>query len=209
MYIIREYRQSDLDGCTVCLYEGFFSCQLDNKIFEFLHDYAQVLIEKCHFTFVAEYNDIIVGFICGFYQKNFNKKLSKGIHHKKNYNIWLKMFFKYYLKLYSMSNVFRREFDLFFKKLRERPRKGLGKYFDCELVALTSRKDYRKGLGTALVNKMMEICKSNKVKNVRLFTNTAASYKFYDKYGFKKIYKKEYEFDKVKGESIIYEFYIN
>ena len=108
-----------------------------------------------------------------------------------------------------MSNMFGQEFNLFFKKLQERPKNGLGKNFDCELAALTSRKDYRKGVGTVLVNKMIEICKSNKVKNIRLFTNTAASYRFYDKYGFKKIYEKEYEFEKTNGKSLMYEFYIN
>jgi ribosomal protein S18 acetylase RimI-like enzyme len=206
MYTIREYTQKDLNDCAVCLYEGFFNCPVDAKDLEFLHDYAQVLIEKCHFTFVAEYDGIVVGFISGFYQKRFNKKLSKQIHHKKNYNIWIKMVFKYYMKLYHMSNVFKHEYNLFFKKLQERPNKGLGKNFDCELVVLTSRKNYRKGLGTALINEMMKICKEDNVKNVRLFTNTAASYKFYEKYGFKKIYEKEYEFDETKGKSLIYEY---
>jgi hypothetical protein len=104
-----------------------------------------VLIEKCHFTLVAECDGLVAGFICGLYQKKLANKLSKQTRHKKNYNIWLKMFFKYYLKLYAMSGPFRREFDVFFKKLQERPQKGLGENFGCELVALTSRKEYRKG----------------------------------------------------------------
>jgi hypothetical protein len=31
MYTIREYRQKDLYNYTMCLYEGFFNCQIDNN----------------------------------------------------------------------------------------------------------------------------------------------------------------------------------
>jgi GNAT superfamily N-acetyltransferase len=206
MYAIREFRQTDVDACAVCLYEGFFSCAIDDKDFEFLCDYAQVLIEKCHFTLVAECDGMVVGFLCGLYQKGFNAAVVKQASCRPHYHVWVKMFLKYYLKLYALSSAFKNEFGLFFKKAQERPRKGLGGDLSCELVALTSRRDYRKGVGAALVNTMAEVCKSNKAQAIRVFTNTAASYTFYDKYGFKKIYEKDYEFGALKGKSFIYEF---
>lgn len=42
-----------------------------------LRDYAQILIEKCNFTYVAETEDHqVVGFICGKYDKRFSKALA-------------------------------------------------------------------------------------------------------------------------------------
>jgi GNAT superfamily N-acetyltransferase len=149
---------------------------------------------------------MVVGFLCGLYQKEFNAAVVKQASSKPHYRVWVKMFLKYYLKLYALSSVFKHEFSLFFKKTQERPRKGLGGGLSCELVALTSRKDYRKGVGAALVNTMAEVCKSNKAQTIRVFTNTAATYTFYDKYGFKKIYEKDYKFEALTGKSFMYEF---
>ena len=53
---------------------------------------------------------------------------------------------KFYLKLYHLSPAFQKQFDAFYKQLRERDAKTFGAC-DLELVALTSRVDYRQGLG--------------------------------------------------------------
>ena len=66
MFTIRPYRAEDAAACGNCLYEGFFSCPIDDHDRAMLVDYAQVLIEKCNFTYVAETEDHeVVGFICG------------------------------------------------------------------------------------------------------------------------------------------------
>ena len=71
MFTIRPYRAEDAAACGNCLYEGFFSCPIDDHDRAMLLDYAQVLIEKCNFTYVAETEDHeVVGFICGKYDKN-------------------------------------------------------------------------------------------------------------------------------------------
>ena len=73
MFIIRPYREGDASACADCFYEGFFSCPVDQYDRILLHDYAQVLIEKCNFTYVAETdNHQVVGFICGKYDKRFS-----------------------------------------------------------------------------------------------------------------------------------------
>ena len=43
---------------------------------------------------------------------------------------------------------------------------------DCELMALCSRRDFRKGLGTALWEAFKERCIQSGVKTVRVFTDT-------------------------------------
>ena len=46
---------------------------------------------------------------------------------------------------------------------------------------LHSRKDYRKGLGTALVSRFMDRAVADGARNVRLLTNTLASWEFMKK----------------------------
>ena len=44
MFTIRPYRAEDAAACGNCLYEGFFSCPIDDHDRAMLLDYAQVLI---------------------------------------------------------------------------------------------------------------------------------------------------------------------
>ncbi|MCP1101640.1 N-acetylglutamate synthase-like GNAT family acetyltransferase [Aequitasia blattaphilus] len=204
MYRIRSYKEKDLKDCTKCFYEGFFESKAEERDWLLLKDYTQVMLEKSNFNLVAEKDGMVVGFVSGIYNKSFNKKLAKTYEQKQHYGAFIKLSLKFYLKRYNTSPDFKKEFELFFQKMMEREPSTFG-YCDCELAALSSRKDYRKGLGTALVNGMVEKCTHEKVKNIRLFTNTDASYKFYDKYGLTKIYEKPYSFDERQGKSMIYE----
>ena len=53
-FSLRPYTESDAAPCGECLYEGFFTGPIDENDRRFLREYAQVLIEKCNFTYVAE-----------------------------------------------------------------------------------------------------------------------------------------------------------
>ena len=72
-------------------------------------------------------------------------------------------------------------------------------------MALYSRKDFRKGLGTALWNAFKERCAKSNVKTVRVFTDTDATYTFYEKRGFTFVWGKPYSFGG-KGKSLVYEY---
>lgn len=110
----------------------------------------------------------------------------------------------FYLKRYKMSETFQKQFDAFFRQLRERDKKTFGRC-DLELVALSFKRDYRKGLGTALVTQFLSRAKADGAGNVRLFTNTLASWKFYEKRGF--IKTAEIPFQDGPGDhSLIYEY---
>lgn len=92
-------------------------------------------------------------------------------------------------------------------QLRERDEK----FFtgcDLELVALSSRKAYRKGLGTALMAKFMDRAKADGADTVKLMTNTLASWEFYEKRGFTKAAEKLFP-DGSGHKTIIYEYHVN
>lgn len=205
MFTIRPYREGDAEGCGQCFYEGFFTCPINENDRIFLRDYAQVLIEKCSFAYVAEASDHqIVGFISGNYGKRFRSMKTDPDQCKKHYVAWCRMFLKFYLKGYRLSEAFQKQLDGFILQARERE----GKFFDgcdLELVALTSRRDYRKGLGTALVSRFMDRAVADGVRNVRLLTNTLASWEFYEKRGFTKILEKPFP-DGSEEKTIIYEY---
>lgn len=205
MFTVRPYKEEDAAACGDCFYEGFFSCSVDQNDKILLRDYAQILIEKCNFTYVAETEDHqVVGFICGKYDKSFSKALAAQYETKKHYGRWCKMFLKFYLKRYKMSAPFQKQFDAFFRQLQERDKETVGKC-DLELVALSSRRNYRKGLGTALVTQFLNRAKADGADRVRLFTNTLASWEFYEKRGFKKVAEKPFQ-DGSGNQSLVYEY---
>lgn len=205
MFTIRPYREGDAEGCGQCFYEGFFTCPINENDRILLRDYAQVLIEKCSFAYVAETPDCqIVGFISGNYGKRFCPMKRDSDRYKRHYVVWCRMFLKFYLKGYCLSETFQKQLDGFILQAREREEK----FFDgcdLELVALTSRKDYRKGLGTALVSRFMDRAVADGARNVRLLTNTLASWEFYEKKGFTKILEKPFS-DGSGRKTIIYEY---
>ena len=76
-FSLRPYTESDAAPCGECLYEGFFTGPIDENDRRFLREYAQVLIEKCNFTYVAETEaGQVVGFVCGKYSKPFSPALA-------------------------------------------------------------------------------------------------------------------------------------
>ena len=76
-FSLRPYMESDAAPCGECLYEGFFTGPIDENDRRFLREYAQVLIEKCNFTYVAETEaGQVVGFVCGKYSKPFSPALA-------------------------------------------------------------------------------------------------------------------------------------
>ncbi len=114
------------------------------------------------------------------------------------------MFVKFYLKRYKMSSAFKKEFNSFLQQLQNRNAETFEKC-DLELVALTSKRDYRKELGTALVTQFLLRAKYDRANCIRLFTNTLASWEFYEKRGFKKVVEFLFQ-DGSKNKSLVYEY---
>lgn len=204
MFSVRKFEDRDIPDCAMCFYDSFFDCPLTDNDRQFLRDYVQVLAEKCSFTYVAESEGHVVGFIIGQYKKSFDRALARHHDVKPHYGVWLKCFLKFAAGGYKMSASFREQFDNFFKQTKENG-KDTPLSCECELVALCSRKDFRRGLGTALWHAFQQRCAEDGAKTVRVFTNTNATYTFYEKRGFKLVWKKPYSFGGT-GKSLVYEY---
>ena len=91
-----------------------------------------------------------------------------------------------------------------FQQARERDNRDF-QSCDLELVALSSKRDFRKGLGTALVARFMERARADGADSVRLMTNTLASWEFYEKRGFAKVSERPFA-DGSGQKTIVYEY---
>lgn len=122
MFLVRKFEERDVSDCAMCFYESFFDCPLTENDRAFLRDYAQVLAEKCSFTYVAESEGQVVGFIIGHYKKDFDKVLAKRHDVKPHYKAWLRCFFKFAFGGYKMSAPFKAQFDVFYKNSKRTAR---------------------------------------------------------------------------------------
>ncbi len=203
MFLLRKYEEGDLPACAVCLFESFFDCPVTEDDMAFLRDYTEVLIEKCSFTYVAVCERTVVGFISGHFNKPFSKKLAARREAKPHYGVWARCFFKFAFGGYKLSPAFKAQFDAFYRQIKEGKDAPLA--CDCELMALCSRRSFRRGLGTALWDTFFERVRSEGGRSVRLFTNTDASYTFYEKRGFARVWEKPYSYGG-EGRSLVYEY---
>lgn len=71
MFLVRKFEERDVPDCAMCFYESFFDCPLTENDRAFLRDYAQVLAEKCSFTYVAESEGQVVRVYHRALQKGF------------------------------------------------------------------------------------------------------------------------------------------
>ena len=128
----------------------------------FLRDYGQVLVEKCNFTYVAITREQqVVGFISGKYSKGFSKALASRCDTARHYGAWVRMFLKFYLRGYKLSAAFQKQFEAFFQQARERDNRDF-RDCDLELVALSSKRDFRKGLGDRVGRPVHGACKGGR-----------------------------------------------
>ena len=148
----------------------------------------------------------MVGFVCGKYSKPFSPALANRYETKKHYGLWCRMFFQFYLKRYPMSSSFQRQFGAFYQQMRERRQDVFGAC-DLELVALSSKAAYRKGLGTALVTAFLTGRRRTGRAPCVCLPNSLASWEFYEKRGFTRV--AEYPFRDGSGHrSMVYAYQV-
>ena len=204
-YNIRNYTKEDLEECTDCYIGGFFEKNMPQDR-RFLRDCMDALVGISNFTLVAETDGKVVGFLGLSYKKEFNKELSDSSDDPGRHNGFFGITIKRKLGLYGLSQEFKKEFSRFITEVMKRPAE-IADDCDCEIVVLCSRKDFRKGVGTALVNEMIDRCRKNGVSRIRVATDTSWNYSFYGKFG-SLVYEKEHEIDGVSGRTFVYEITI-
>ncbi len=207
-FVIRPYRESDLEGCAQSLHESFIHCPMEERDWRVLRNYTQFLLQISHYAYVAEVEGEVAGLLCATYSKKALPALAKGRPVKPRGATMLQLMVQMAGGRWTKSEPFWAAFRTFFDVGMDRGTpiiKGLLAGADSELLALASREAYRKGVGTALVNAMVARCRQDGGHSIRLITNTDCTYRFYDKYGFRCVHRSPYQTKKHVGESMVYE----
>ena len=197
-YTVRNYTKDDLEECTDCYASGFFEKNSPGDR-RFLKECMDALVGISNFMLVAESEGKIVGLLGAAYKRTFSKELSKSTDDPEKHKDFRAIMIKRLLGLYRLS----KEFKVFFSQVMARPPK-VADDCDCEIIVLCSRKEFRCGVGTALVNGMIERCKKNGVSRIRIATDTGFNYRFYEKFG-TAVYEKEHAIDGIVGKAFVYE----
>ena len=200
-YTVRDYTNEDLEECTDCYIGGFFEKSV-SKDRKFIRDCMDALVGISNSMLVAETDGKIAGFLGFSYKESFNKELSKTSNVPGRHNSFITITMKRRLGLYRLSKEFKTEFKRFLTEVMLKP--DVTNDCDCEIVVLSSRKDLRKGVGTALVNEMIERCRKNGVSRIRIATDTSWNYSFYGRFG-SVVYEKEHEINGIVGRTFVYE----
>ena len=200
-YTVRDYVREDLEECTDCYIGGFFEKSLP-KDRKFIRDCMDALVGISNFMLVAETGGKIAGFLGASYKESFNKELSKTSNVPGRHNSFRTIGMKRRLGLYRLSKEFKTEFKRFLTEVMMKP--NITNDCDCEIVVLSSRKDLRKGVGTALVNEMIVRCLENNVSRIRIATDTSWNHSFYGRFG-SVVYEKEHVINGVTGTTFVYE----
>lgn len=204
MFVVRPYEDGDLQACSECLREGFFDCPVTENDMDLLRDYARILMTMSSFALVAETGDgLVAGFICGKYDKRFAR--SRGIRTGGGgLGFTTSRMLKYLVNGYGLSEPFRGQFRDFLRQAREGGGGFIGEC-DLELLAITSRREFRKGLGTALLAGFLDRAREDGAGTVRVFTNTLASWEFYERRGFERVAEKPFP-DGSGNLSLVYSY---
>ena len=118
-----------------------------------------------------------MGSFAGKYDKAFDRTLANRYGCKRHYGLWCRMFLKYYLKRYKMSERFQKQWDHFSSQLQERDSKTF-EPATWSLWHLRPKQPIGKGLGRALVTQFLSRARADGADTVRLLTNTLASWEF-------------------------------
>jgi len=200
-YTVRNYTNNDLEECTDCYIGGFFE-KNTTKDRKFLRDCMDALVGLSNFTLVAETDGKIAGFLGFSYKETFNKELSETFNVPGRHKNFRTIGMKRRLGLYRLSKEFKKEFRRFITEVMLKP--DITNDCDCEIIVLSSRKDLRKGVGTALVQEMTERCRSNGASRIRIATDTSWNHSFYGRFG-TIVYEQEHEIDGIAGRTFVYE----
>jgi Predicted acetyltransferase len=200
-YTVRDYTNNDLEECTDCYIGGFFE-RNEPKDRKFLRDCMDALVGISNFTLIAETDGKIAGFIGVSYKETFSKELSKSSNVPGKRKNFVTIGMKRHLRLYRLSPEFKKEFERFFSEVMMKP--DITDDCDCEIVVLSSRKDLRKGVGTALVEEAIARCKRNGASRMRIATDTSWNHSFYGRFG-SVVYEKEHVIDGIPGTTFVYE----
>lgn len=140
--------------------------------------YLMEILEEAEDIIMHKEKNKLIG-IGGYVKENSNKSKIR------------KRFYKTIKKILLKSPIIKNKSELYkYLEYYEYTPKQLENKFDGEINILIVDKKYRrKGIGKKLLLKIFENAKKEKIKRLKILTDEACNFKFYEKYGCKKIYE--------------------
>jgi len=200
-YLIREFRpSSDLDDAYACFVSSFYHVdwpivdganpQLIKDIILFLHHIGST-------TLVAEADQGARGVLVGLCRPRLataGRALAAST----------RMLFRWIAGRYQLSALAKKH--LFHKFRGSLPYIYLDPSSEAETLLLMSQKEYRGGIGKALMDAWIAQVRSSESQNATVGTDSALSWDFYERYGYRRVrefnytaYKHSLPAEKVKG----------
>jgi len=200
-YLIREFRPSaDLDDAYACYISSFYHIEwpiVDGTDPQFIKDNILFLHHLGSNTIVAEADGGARGILVGLLSPRFASVF-------RTLAMTARIFFRWVTGRYRMNTMAKKHFFNhvrgFLPYIYFHPSSG------AETLLLMSQKEYRSGIGRALMDAWIEVVRSSGSRNATVGTDSALSWDFYERYGYHKVrefnftgYKYSLPAQKVKG----------
>lgn len=171
----------DLESAYKCYVSGFYQCLwplIDHAEKRFTHDIIRMSHKISDVSLVAEADGEARGFLMGFFPRE-PKSLIRATFHS------LGFFLKVLFRKYQMTPFAR---AAYWQGIRGDLSNVLhGADSIAEVLVLTSQKNYRHGIGTALMNAWVAEVRKRGYRKTSVCTDSTVNWRFYEKYGFRKV----------------------
>jgi ribosomal protein S18 acetylase RimI-like enzyme len=201
-YLIREFcPSSDLDDAYECYVSSFYHVQwpiIDEASPQFLKDIILLYHHIGSKTFVAEVEGRVRGVLVGSFRSDLD---TAGRALVAAVKMLLHMIAgRYQLSALAKKHLFQL-FRGFLLYIYLHPHNS-----DAETLLLVSHKEYRGGIGRALMDAWIREVRSNGFQTATVGTDSVLSWDFYERYGYRRVrefdytaYKYSLPTEKVKG----------
>jgi GNAT superfamily N-acetyltransferase len=207
VYLIREFRPSDLEEAYKCFVSSFYHTHwpiVDEADPQLIKDVILLLHRIGSKTFVAEIDGAARGILVGLCPMGF-AAIGRAFAVITRF-VARAIAGRYRLSLLAKKHLFQQ----FFGSLPFL-RYSLGSSIKAKTLLLISQKEYRGGIGRALMDAWIEEVQSCGFHSVTVGTDSAISWDFYERYGYRRVrefnykgYKYSLPGERVKGYIYLY-----
>lgn len=181
-FLIRRFdRDKDLDGAYRCFVSGFYHNSwpfIDHAERRFMDDTILMLDKMGDASFVAEADGEARGILIGYFPR-------EGLKLVRVAAVSMGFSLRVFLRQYEMT-AFARAF-YWRQALSEISYTVRSPKNPAEVMALCSQKEYRGGIGRALMDAWVAEVKARGHSKTIVCTDSTVSYDFYERYGFTRV----------------------
>ncbi|MBT9146435.1 MAG: hypothetical protein DDT32_00162 [Syntrophomonadaceae bacterium] len=186
-YLIREFRtSSDLNDAYECFVSSFYHIQwpiIDEANSQFIKD---IILWYHHIgskTFVAEFEGRVRGVLVGSFRPGLAAAGRALV-------TITKMLCHMIAGHYQLSALAKKHLFQLFRSFL--PYIYLHPHSKAETLLLISHKEYRGGIGRALMDAWIAEVRSNGIQTATVCTDSAMSWDFYERYGYRRVREFDY-----------------